>query len=110
MLNMMPNIIEQLVSTVDGIDIDRVAVVDSGSGEGVSKVVGQMPNAVISLAEQIHAATGIDVLGAMRERAGGDNVIDASVVDTADDSVDDGDQGGSGATPPPPSPGAVPTA
>ncbi len=71
-LNMLPEMVDKIVSTVDGIDIDRIAVVDSGSGDGVSKVVNQMPTAVVTLAEQIQATTGIDLLGAMKDKLGAD--------------------------------------
>jgi len=58
------------VSTVNGISIDRVAVVDSGGnsgGGGIPALVAQLPAAVVSLTEQIEAATGVDILKSMRD-------------------------------------------
>lgn len=82
-LNMLPEMVDKIVGTVDGIDIDRIAVVDSsGSGEGVSKVVNQMPTAVVALAEQIQATTGIDLLGAMKDKLGADETSQAVEVDS----------------------------
>jgi flotillin len=69
-LNMLPDLVDKIVSTVNGISIDRVAVVDgggnSGSG-GIPALVGQLPAAVVSLTEQIEAATGVDILKSMRD-------------------------------------------
>ncbi len=67
-LNMLPELIEKIVSVVDNISIDRVAVVDTGGSNGgaIPGFVSQLPAAVTGLAEQISAMTGIDILGAMR--------------------------------------------
>jgi len=69
-LNMLPDLVDKIVSTVSAIDIDRVAVVDNGGGaEGgaIPQLVGQLPGAVVSLTEQIEAATGVDILASMRD-------------------------------------------
>jgi flotillin len=68
-LNMLPELVEKITSTVSNIDIDRIAVVDNGGGNGAGGIPGlvaQLPGAVVSLSEQIGAATGVDILGAMR--------------------------------------------
>jgi flotillin len=66
MLNMLPDIITQLVQTVDKIAIDRVSVIDAGgsngNGHGIARYVNQFPATVISLAEQIENATGVNIL------------------------------------------------
>ncbi len=63
-LNMLPELVEQIVSTIEGIDIDRVSVIDSGngSGGGIPGLLGQLPAAVIKVTEQIENATGVDIL------------------------------------------------
>jgi flotillin len=61
-LNMLPDIIKDITKTVDGIDIDRLTVIDSGEGSGVANTAGQLPAAVIKLTEQIEAATGVNIL------------------------------------------------
>jgi flotillin len=95
-LNMLPELVDKIVSTVNGISIDRVAVVDSGSGGGggggIPGLVSQLPAAVVSLTEQIEAATGVDILKSMRP----DEVPTAG---------DDGAPGASELPPPPPVPG-----
>jgi flotillin len=75
-LNMLPELVEQITDTVKGIDIDRITVIDSGngtSGNALPNVVGQMPAAVISITEQIEAATGVNILEALTRDRG--NVV-----------------------------------
>ncbi len=64
-LNMLPELVDKIVSTVNNVDIDRVAIVDNGGGQGggIPGLVSQLPGAVVSLTEQIEAATGVDILG-----------------------------------------------
>ncbi len=61
-LNMLPEIINQLVGTVGKLNIDKISVIDSGNGKSVSGLMGQLPNAVISLNEIIENATGVNIL------------------------------------------------
>ncbi len=61
-LNMLPEIIKDIAKTVEGIDIDRLTVIDSGEGAGVASTANQLPAAVIKLTEQIESATGINIL------------------------------------------------
>ena len=68
-LNMLPELVDKIVSTVNNVSIDRVAVVDGGSNSGqggIPALMAQLPAAVVSLSEQIEAATGIDILQSMR--------------------------------------------
>ena len=69
-LNMLPELVDKIVSTVNNVSIDRVAVVDGGNNNGnsggIPALVSQLPAAVVSLSEQIEAATGIDILSSMR--------------------------------------------
>ncbi|MEM9467713.1 MAG: SPFH domain-containing protein [Actinomycetota bacterium] len=68
-LNMLPELVDKIVSTVNNVDIDRVAIVDNGggSGGGIPGLVSQLPGAVVSISEQIEAATGVDILSSMRD-------------------------------------------
>jgi flotillin len=83
-LNMLPELVEQITDTVKGIDIDRITVIDGGngsSGNALPSMVGQMPAAVISITEQIEAATGVNILDALtRRRGNGGDIVD---MDTA---------------------------
>ena len=67
-LNMLPELVDKIVSTVNNVDIDRVAIVDNSGGQsgGIPGLMSQLPGAVVSLTEQIEAATGVDILGSMR--------------------------------------------
>lgn len=70
-LNMLPDLVDKIVSTVNNVDIDRVAVIDNGGGGdgrgGIPALMSQLPGAVVSLSEQIEAATGVDILRSMRD-------------------------------------------
>ena len=69
MLKMLPEIVELITDTVSGIDIEKMTVIDSGTGEGgVGGVARQMPAAVISIAEQLETATGINLLDVVASR------------------------------------------
>lgn len=72
MLNMLPDIIEQLTETVGKVTIDKVSVIDSGSGNGggngVSRFINQLPSALISLSEQIENATGVNILSQFQKQ------------------------------------------
>jgi flotillin len=62
-LNMLPDIIREIAKSVEGIDIDKVTVIDSGGkGTGVATAAGQLPEAIIKLTEQIETATGVNIL------------------------------------------------
>lgn len=66
-LNMLPDIINQLVGTVGKLNIDKISVVDSGSGKTVGGLMGQLPSAVISLNEIIENATGVNILSSFKK-------------------------------------------
>lgn len=67
-LNMLPDLIDRIASTVEGVAIDRISIIDSGGqGSGIPGVLGQLPAAVINLAEQMETVTGVDILGALRQ-------------------------------------------
>jgi len=62
-LNMLPDIVREITKSVEGIEIGKVTVIDSGDrGSGVANAASQLPAAVIKLTEQIEAATGINIL------------------------------------------------
>ena len=72
-LNMLPELIEQIVSTVNNIDIDKMTVIDSGGdGSALPGIAKQLPASVIAIAEQIETATGVDIMGPLRTKMEGD--------------------------------------
>ncbi len=65
MLKMLPEIIDKLTSTIQGITIDKITMVDNGgdsSGNQIQKLVNQLPGSVVSLSEMLENATGVDIL------------------------------------------------
>ncbi len=68
-LNMLPELIDQIVSTVNNIDIDKMTVIDAGGdGQALPGIAKQLPASVIAIAEQIETATGVDIMGPLRQR------------------------------------------
>jgi flotillin len=78
-LNMLPDLVDKIVSTVSGVSIDRVAVIDNGGGNGgsggIPALMSQLPAAVVSMSEQIEAATGVDILSSMRDSDTGSSAL-----------------------------------
>lgn len=65
-LNMLPELVDKIVGTVEGLSIDKVSVIDSGNGSRtIPGLLGQLPASVISLTEQIENATGINILSGL---------------------------------------------
>lgn len=63
-LNILPQLIEQLTSTVKGINIDKISIIDSNgnSENNLAKLINQLPGSVVSLTEMMENATGVDIL------------------------------------------------
>jgi len=70
-LNMFPKILEQLTSVVKDVNIDRISVIDNGGqqgeGSGLSKVINQLPSAVVNFGEVVKNATGIDIFKQLQD-------------------------------------------
>lgn len=63
LIQMLPDILSQIVSTVDHLKIDKLTVVDSGNGQGVPSVFNQIAGSTPALLESLKASTGIDIAG-----------------------------------------------
>ena len=61
LIQMLPDILKQVVQTVDNLSIDKLTVVDSGNGTGVPSVFNQIAGSTPALLESLKASTGIDV-------------------------------------------------
>jgi len=57
----LPQLLETSVGAVQGLDIDRVVVLDGGGGEGVSNAVNQRVHGALGTMEAISAAVGVDI-------------------------------------------------
>ncbi|MCZ6757697.1 MAG: SPFH domain-containing protein [Bacteroidetes bacterium] len=64
LIQMLPDILKEIVKTVDHLEIDKITVVDSGgSGQGVPAVFNQIAGATPALLESLKTSTGIDIAG-----------------------------------------------
>jgi flotillin len=61
---------------VEGVDIDRVVVLDGGSGSGVANAVNQRVHGALGTMEAISSAVGVDIQdvlqGASKKLGGGE--------------------------------------
>ena len=62
------------MAAVEGVDIDRVVVLDGGGGGGVSNAVNQRVHGALGTVDAISAAVGVDIQkvlqGAARKMGG----------------------------------------
>jgi flotillin len=69
----LPQLLSTAVQAVQGVDIDRVVVLDGGSGTGVGNAVNQRVHGALGTMEAISSAVGVDigsVLQAAAKRVG----------------------------------------
>lgn len=72
LIQMLPDILKQVVQTVDNLTIDKITVVDSGTGggnTGVPAVFSQIAGATPALLESLKASTGVDIAGMLQRSA-----------------------------------------
>jgi len=85
LLNILPDLVDQITSTVQGIEVDKITVIDNGggasSGGGLPGVASQMPAAVIAVTEQIEAATGVNILSVLQKDGKAGHAIDVEEAD-----------------------------
>jgi len=65
LIQMLPDILKEVIKTVDNLKIDKLTVVDSGTGAGagVPAVFSQIAGATPALLESLKASTGVDIAG-----------------------------------------------
>jgi len=65
LIQMLPDILKEVIKTVDNLKIDKITVVDSGQGTGggVPAVFNQIAGSTPALLESLKASTGIDIAG-----------------------------------------------
>lgn len=61
MAEKMPELLETAVEAVKGVDIDRIVIMDSGDGGGVSNAVNQRVKGAFGTMEGLGSALGIDI-------------------------------------------------
>ncbi|MCG6956070.1 MAG: flotillin family protein [Gemmatimonadetes bacterium] len=57
----LPGLLATSVEAVQGVDIDKVVVIDSGAGTGVSNAVNQRVHGALGTMEAISSAVGVDI-------------------------------------------------
>jgi len=66
LIQMLPDILKEVIKTVDNLKIDKLTVVDSGQGgpgTGVPAVFNQIAGSTPALLESLKASTGVDIAG-----------------------------------------------
>ena len=64
LIQMLPDILKEVIKTVDNLTIDKLTVVDGGNGGGgVPAVFNQIAGATPALLESLKASTGVDIAG-----------------------------------------------
>ncbi len=66
LVQMLPDIVKEVIKTVDNLKIDKLTVVDSGNGSGVPAVFNQIAGATPALLESLKASTGVDIAAMLR--------------------------------------------
>ena len=72
LIQMLPDIMREVIKTVDNLKIDKLTVVDSGqggSGNGIPAVMGQIAGATPALLESLKASTGVDIASLLSRAA-----------------------------------------
>ena len=61
---------ETAVEAVKGVDIDRVVVLDGGSGKGVQNAINQRVQGALGTLEGVSSAFGVDIQSVIQGAAG----------------------------------------
>jgi flotillin len=85
----LPELLEISVEAVKGVDIDRVIVMDSGDGGGVSNAVNQRVKGAYGTMEGLGSALGIDIQRVLQSAMGGAGGSSSSEVTV---SIESGDE------------------
>ncbi len=72
-LNMLPGIVSEFAQSVRGMHIDKITVLDSGSGKATQSAIATLPTNIISLVEQVEQATGVNLLSLLAHPNSGDS-------------------------------------
>jgi flotillin len=62
----LPQLLATSVEAVEGVDIDKVVVIDGGTGTGVSNAVNQRVHGALGTVEAISSAVGVDIQSILR--------------------------------------------
>ncbi|MFW6084365.1 MAG: flotillin family protein [Gemmatimonadota bacterium] len=96
-LEKLPELLDIGVGAVEGIDVDRLVVVDGGDGGGLANAANQRVGAAYRFVEQFAASIGVDVEDLVRGLAG--RVGEQRAVPDGEGSETEDDGGGSTSAP-----------
>ena len=65
----LPQLLQTSIQAVQGVDIDRVVVLDGGAGTGVSNAVNQRVHGALGAVEAISSAVGVDIQSVLQAAA-----------------------------------------
>lgn len=75
LVQMLPDILKEVIKTVDNLKIEKLTVVDGGGGHGgVPAVFNQIAGATPALLESLKASTGVDIAAMLRSSSSGDRL------------------------------------
>ena len=87
LIQMLPDILKEVIKTVDNLKIDKLTVVDSGGqGGGVPALFNQLAGATPALLESLKASTGVDIAGLLN-RASANRPADSDVLESGGDGL-----------------------
>ena len=66
----LPELLGIAVKAVEGVDIDRVVVMDGGQGEGVSNALNQRVKGAYGTMEGLASVLGLDIQGVLQRAVG----------------------------------------
>lgn len=65
----LPQLLQTSIQAVQGVDIDRLVVLDGGTGTGVSNAVNQRVQGALGTVEAISSAVGVDIASVLQAAA-----------------------------------------
>ena len=68
----LPELLEIAVGAVEGVDIDRVVVMDGGEGQGVSNALNQRVRGAYGTMEGLASVLGLDIQQVLQRAVGGE--------------------------------------
>ena len=102
LIQMLPDILKEVIKTVDHLKIDKLTVVDGGGGgQGVPAVMSQIVGTTPALLESLKTSTGVDIAGLLRRasaRSGDDENADVRAADVRKRPSNTGKPSGDGAS------------
>lgn len=70
LIQLLPTLLDKVTSVVsDNLRVDKLTILDGGSGEGIPNYVKNLTNGAVTMLEQLRNATGVDLAKFVQDRA-----------------------------------------